>query len=250
MVEGVLQLDERSVTEIMTRRTKIVALNIADAPEVNWHKIVASGHSHFPVYEGSRDHILGLVSVKSLWANAAAGVGNDIRHHLTSPLFVPETIHLVQLLDTFRKSGRHLALVTDEFGGIQGLVTLIDVMEAIVGDLPEPDDRLAPSLAPRDDGSWLVDGALAITELRRRVAVPLLPGEEDRDFTTLGGFVLDFLGQIPRAGEHFTCQGWRFEVVDMDRHRIDKILLAGPPPDGIPHPVLPTSQKTIFPDRS
>ena len=140
MVEGVLRLDERPVTEIMTRRNRVVWLNIADADEINWRKIVASGHSHFPVYEGTRDNVLGLVAVKALWANSAIGLESRLRNHLTPPLFVPETVNAVQLLENFKKSGKHLALVTDEFGGIQGLVTLIDVMEAIVGDLPEPGD--------------------------------------------------------------------------------------------------------------
>ena len=226
MVEGVLRLDERCVTEIMTRRTKIVWLNVADSEEVNWRKIVTSGHSHFPVYEGTRDHVIGMVSVKSLWANAAAGVANNIRNHLTQPLVVPQTVHVVQLLDGFKKSGKHLALVTDEFGSVQGLVTLIDVMEAIVGDLPEPGDRVSPDAVQRDDGSWLVDGGLEVGELRHRFELPALPGEEDEDFETLGGFVLDRMGYIPRPGEHFTCHGWRFEVVDMDRNRVDKVLLA------------------------
>ena len=225
MVEGVLRLDERCVTEIMTRRTKIVWLNVADSEEVNWRKIVTSGHSHFPVYEGTRDHVIGMVSVKSLWANAAAGVANDIRNHLTQPLVVPQTVHVVQLLEGFQKTGKHLALVTDEFGSVQGLVTLIDVMEAIVGDLPEPGDRVSPDAVQRDDGSWLVDGSLDVAALRRRFELPALPGEEDEDFETLGGFILDRLGNIPRPGEHFTCHGWRFEVVDMDRHRVDKVLL-------------------------
>jgi putative hemolysin len=230
MVEGVLRLDERSVTEIMTRRTKIVWLNVADSDEVNWRKIVTSGHSHFPVYEGTRDHVIGMVSVKSLWANAAAGVPNSVRNHLTQPLVVPQTVHVVQLLESFKKTGKHLALVTDEFGSVQGLVTLIDVMEAIVGDLPEPGDRVSPDAIQREDGSWLVDGSLAVDELRRRFELPPLPGEEDEDYETLGGFMLDRFGHIPRPGEHFTCHGWRFEVVDMDRHRVDKVLLAKTPP--------------------
>ena len=225
MVEGVLRLDERAVTEIMTRRTKIVWLNVADSEEINWRKIVTSGHSHFPVYESTRDHVIGMVSVKSLWANAAAGVPNSIRNHLTPPLVVPQTVHVVQLLESFQKTGKHLALVTDEFGSVQGLVTLIDVMEAIVGDLPEPGDRVSPDAIQRDDGSWLVDGSLAVQEFRRRFNLPPLPGADDDDYETLGGFILDRFGYIPRAGEHFTCHGWRFEIMDMDRHRVDKVLL-------------------------
>jgi len=228
MVEGVLRLDERPVTEIMTRRNRVVWLNIADADEINWRKIVASGHSHFPVYEGTRDNVLGLVAVKALWANAAIGLESRLRNHLTPPLFVPETVNAVQLLETFKKSGKHLALVTDEFGGIQGLVSLIDVMEAIVGDLPEPGDRRGPDAVQRDDGSWLVDGSMTVEEFRRRFSFGPLPREQEENFETLGGFVLDRLGHIPRPGEAFAWSGWRFEVMDMDRNRVDKVLLAQP----------------------
>jgi putative hemolysin len=226
MVEGVLRLDERPVTDIMTRRNRVVWLNIADPDEVNWRKIVASGHSHFPVYEGTRDNVLGLVAVKALWANAAIGLESRLRNHLTPPLFVPETINAVQLLETFKKSGKHLALVTDEFGGIQGLVSLIDVMEAIVGDLPEPGDRRGPDAVQREDGSWLVDGAMAVADLQRRFILGPLPRENEEAYATLGGFVLDRLGHIPRPGEAFAWGGWRFEVMDMDRNRVDKVLVA------------------------
>lgn len=226
MIEGVLRLDERPVTEIMTRRTKIVWLNVDDADEVNWRKIVSSGHSLFPVYEGTRDHVIGLVSVKALWANAAIGLGNRLRDHLTQPLYVPQTVNAVQLLETFKKSGKHLALVADEFGSIQGIVTLIDVMEAIVGDLPEPGDRVSPQAVQRDDGSWLVDGSMDIEEMKRLFAMGPLPGEEDDDFHTVGGFLLDRFGHIPVASESIEWGGWKFEVVDMDRHRVDKVMLS------------------------
>lgn len=227
MVEGVLRLDERAVAEIMTRRDSIVWLDIADTDDVNWRKIVASGHSLFPVYEGSTDHVLGMVSVKALWANAAIGLGNRLRDHLTQPLYVPQTSNAVQLLDIFKKSGKHLALVTDEFGSIQGIVTLIDVMEAIVGDLPEPGDRLGPQAVQRDDGSWIVDGRMEIDELKRLFKLDALPGEEDGDYRTLGGFVLDRLGHIPVESESVEWAGWKFEVIDMDRHRVDKVLVSG-----------------------
>jgi len=226
MVEGVLRLDEKPVTEIMTRRTKIVWLDVDDTDEVNWRKIVASGHSLFPVYEGTRDHVLGMVAVKALWANSAIGLRNPLRDHLTQPQYVPQTINVVQLLESFKKSGKHLALVTDEFGSIQGIVTLIDVMEAIVGDLPEPGDRKAPAAVQRDDGSWLVDGSMDIHEFKRLFSLGQLPGEEDDDFQTVGGFLLDRFGRIPTASEWLEWSDWRFEVVDMDRHRVDKILVS------------------------
>ncbi len=225
MVEGVLRLDELPVTEIMTRRTKIVWLNIADTDEVNWRKIVASGHSHFPVYEGTRDHVIGMVSVKSLWANAALGVANELKNHLVKPLFAPSSIMAVQLLETFKKTGKHLALITDEFGSIQGIVSLIDVMEAIVGELPEPGDRRLPDAVQREDGSWLVDGAMSIDAFRTRFETGPLPHEDREVFETLGGFMVDRFGHIPAVSEHFTWNGWRFEIVDMERHRVDKVLV-------------------------
>lgn len=237
MVEGVLRLDERPVTEIMTRKSKIVFLNVNDPDEANWRKIVTSGHSHFPVYEGTRDHVLGMVSVKALWANAAIGIPSRLRDHLTKPLFVPRSVTVVQLLESFKKTGKHLALVTDEYGSIQGIVSLIDVMEAIVGDLPEPGDRRAPDAVQRDDGSWLIDGAMDIEEFKTRFAFPLLPRERESGFETLGGFVLDRFGHIPTVGEHFNWNGWRVEVMDMDRHRIDKVLLCK----------LPVSPETASP---
>jgi len=226
MVEGVLRLDERPVTDIMTRRSRIVFLNVGETDEVNWRKIVTSGHSHFPVYEGSRDYVLGMVSVKALWANAAIGVPSKLTDHLTKPLFVPRSVTIVQLLESFKNTGKHLALVTDEYGSIQGIVSLIDVMETIVGDLPEPGDRRAPDARQREDGSWLVDGTMDIDEVKLRFGFTALPGHEDEGFETLGGFVLDRFGHIPAVGEYFEWGGWRFEVVDMDRNRIDKVLFA------------------------
>lgn len=224
MVEGVLRLDERPVTELMTRRTRIVWLDIEEPEEVSWRKIVASGHSHFPVFEGSRDNVLGMVAVKSLWANAAFGVANNLRMHLTQPLFVPSTINAAQLLELFKKSGKHTALVTDEYGTVQGLVSLIDVMEAIVGDLPEPGDRRTQELVQREDGSWLVDGAMRIDEFRTRFNLREFPGEQDGFYETVGGFVTHRLARIPRTGELIAWEGWTFEVVDMDRNRVDKVI--------------------------
>ncbi|WP_438480655.1 hemolysin family protein [Oleiharenicola lentus] len=240
MVEGVLHLDKLPVTELMTRRSKIIFLNAADSDDSNWRKIVKSGHSHFPVYEGARDHVIGMVSVKSLWANTAAGVPNHIRHHLTPALVVPASITAVQTLESFKKSGKHLALITDEFGSIVGLVSLIDVMEAIVGDLPERDDHRAPEAVQSEDGSWLIDGALLLEEFHERFQLPPLPGEDDEDFETLGGFVIDYLGHIPKPGASFKWNNYSFEVAAMDRHRVDKIVLRINPPAETP-PTVETS---------
>jgi len=225
MVEGVLRLDESPVTALMTRRTQIVWLDAADTAEANWRKIVASGHSYFPVYEGTRDNVIGMVAVKALWANAAFGLPVILRDQLVKPLFVPQTVTAVQLLENFKKTGKHFALVTDEFGTVQGLVTLIDVMECIVGDLDGPARRREQAAIQREDGSWLVEGSMELAELKRRFVLDRLPGEENDGFSTLGGFVLDRFGHVPHAGEYFDFAHWRFEVMDMDRHRVDKVLL-------------------------
>lgn len=226
MVEGVLALDQLAVTAIMTPRPKIVYLNVDDPEEVNWRKIVTSGHSYFPVYQANRDQVIGMVAVKALWAHSAIGLPTTLKNLLIPPLFVPDTHKVLQLLEQFRQTGRHIAVVTDEFGAVQGVVTLIDVMEAIVGDIPQRGHPAQPQIRKRDDGSWLIDATLAIGEFKALVGVDRpLPHEADAEYQTLGGFVLTQFGRIPVAGDHFDWADWRFEVMDMDRRRIDKVLV-------------------------
>jgi putative hemolysin len=227
MVEGVLTLDQRPVTALMTPRPKIVFLNLEDPEDVNWRKIVTSGHSYFPVYQSNRDQVVGMVAVKALWAHSAIGLPTSLKNLLLPPLFVPETLNAIQLLEQFKKSGRHIAVVTDEFGVVRGLVTLIDVMEAIVGDIPERGRQTAPEAKRREDGSWLVDATLPTGELKTLLGLETpLPHEAEADYQTLGGFVVTQFGRIPAAGDYFECCGWRFEVVDMDKRRVDKVLIA------------------------
>jgi putative hemolysin len=227
MVAGVLELDQLPVTAIMTPRPKMVFLNLEDPDEVNWRKIVSSGHSRFPIYQTNHDQVVGVVTVKAIWANSAFGVQSTLRSVMVPPLVVPETMTVIHLIEQFRKSGQHLALIADEFGTLQGLVTMIDVMEAIAGDLPERGRRAAPEARKRDDGSWLIDATLVLGEFKELLGLQdNLPHEEEAEFKTAGGFVMTYFGRIPRAGDHFDHAGWRFEVVDMDRHRIDKLLVA------------------------
>ncbi len=227
MVEGVLTLDQRLVTTLMTPRPKIVFLNINDPEDANWRKIVTSGHSYFPVYQNHHDQIVGMVAVKALWAHSAIGLPTALKNLLQPPLFVPKTMMAIQLLEQFKKTGKHIAIVMDEFGAVQGIVTLIDVMESIVGDLPERGDRAQPVANRRDDGSWLIDATLPIAELKTLLSLDApLPNEADADFQTLGGFVVTQLGRIPTAADWFEWSGWRFEVVDMDGRRVDKVLVA------------------------
>jgi putative hemolysin len=225
MVEGVLTLDELPVTALMTPRPKIVFLNIDDPEEANWRKIVTSGHSYFPVYQGSRDQVVGMVAVKSLWAHSAIGLPTTLKNLLVPPLLVPETLTTIQLLERFKQSGRHIAIVADEFGAVQGLVTLIDVLEEIVGDLPEPGRQGQPEAKRRDDGSWMIDATLPADELRTLLGIEApLPDEKDAEYKTVGGFVVTQFGRIPAAGERFEWAGWTFEVAAMDRRRVDKVV--------------------------
>ena len=169
MVESVLSLDSLMVREIMTPRPKIVFLGRDEPSEQVWHKIVVSGHSIFPVYEGNRDNVVGIVSIKSLYANIAAGTAARVRDLMIKPLVVPETQTVRQLLEALRRTRFHVALVADEFGGITGLVTMSDVAEAVLGDIPSLDQRLQPEAKQRDDGSWLIDGLYDVGDLAEKM---------------------------------------------------------------------------------
>jgi len=223
MVESVLALDRMSVMTIMTPRPRTVWLDLTDPDEVNWRKIVASGHSYFPVCDGAPDRLVGMLSVKALWANSAAGFDTPMRDLLFKPLFVPESTTGIEVLETFKRAGRRVALVQDEFGTVSGVVTLIDVLESIVGDLPERGKPRGPVARRTDDDTWLVDATLPLADLREAIGVGMLANEEKADFQTLGGFVLTGLGRIPRVGDVFVASGFSWEVVSMDRFRVDRV---------------------------
>ncbi|MCD6340059.1 MAG: HlyC/CorC family transporter [Verrucomicrobia bacterium] len=239
MVQRVLELDQIPVREIMTPKPKIIWLNKEDPHETIWHKIVVSNHSYFPVYEGSRDRVIGIVSLKAIYANLAADLPVNLGDLAERPLIVPENQNAIQLLDVFKQSGKHIALVADEYGGIVGLVTLHDVMEAIVGDFPSQDERLKPSAVRRPDGSWLVDGMLNVDALEELLPGFRLAGPHG-EFQTVAGYVVKRFGYVPREGETFREGDYVFEVLDMDGYRVDKVFvmpadkappsLAGPEP--------------------
>jgi putative hemolysin len=230
IVERSLTLDTFRVVDIMTPRARIVWLNGADADEVNWRKIVASGHSIFPVYGQHRDDVLGLVSVKSLWANLALAGAAPLKDLVTEPLIVPESMSALKLLESFKQTRKHVALVTDEFGTVQGLVTLVDVFQELVGDIPADDRPRLSHIVRREDGSWLVDAVVDVDEVKSLLSLKELPGENEEDFQTLGGFILAQFQRIPHEGEFFTACDFRFEIADMDRHRVDKVLIQRAPP--------------------
>ena len=225
MVESVLALDRLPVRDIMTPRARIIWINKADPHEAIWHKIVVSGHSNFPVYEHSRDQVAGVISLKSVYANLAAGMPATVRDLLVPATFVRGKQTAASLLEMFKRTGRHVALVTDDSGRIIGLVTLIDVMEAIVGEFPSPAERLKPQATKRADGSWLVDGFMGLETLQPMLLRVQFPPLESRDYATIGEFVASHLGRTPKEGETFDEQGFRFEALDMDGTRVDKVLI-------------------------
>lgn len=235
IIHSALELDQLPVREIMTPRPKVIWLNQDDPHEQTWHKIVVSNHSHFPVYEGNRDRTVGVVSVKAIYANLAAGVGVKLKDLMVPPLVVPETQMVLQLVESFKQSGKHIALVADEFGSIAGLVTMNDVMEAIVGEFPSQGERAKPVAKKRDDGSWLIDAMIDLDAVEKALPGFRFDGGAHSEYQTLAGFVVKTLGHVPKEGETFEAQGYIFEVLDMDRHRVDKVLVmpvkSAPQPD-------------------
>jgi putative hemolysin len=225
IVHSALELDQLPAREIMTPRPKVIWLNEDDPHDQVWHKIVVSNHSHFPVYRGNRDHTVGIVSVKAIYANLAAGAGVTLRNLMVPPLVVPETQTVLQLVETFKQSGKHIALVTDEFGSIVGLVTLNDVMEAVVGEFPSQGERAKPEARRRDDGTWLIDAMIDLGSVEQALPGFRFGGQAPTEYQTLAGFVVKQLGHVPKEGETFERQGYVFEVLDMDRHRVDKVLV-------------------------
>lgn len=228
MVTQVFRLADRRVDELMTPRPRVIWLDVDDPPEANWARIAASPHSYYPVCQGDLDQVLGLVSVKELWAASVTAQPLDLRRLMSQPLLVPEQTLALKLLEQYRQAGKHLALAVDEFGGIQGLITLTDILEAIVGDMPTAEQPLNAPIVRREDGSYLVDGILAFDEFKDRFQVRADSVGPDGDYQTLGGFVMAHLGRIPREGDKFPWHGFQFEVVDMDGLRVDKVLVVAP----------------------
>ncbi len=224
MVDSIFRFGDRQLRSLMTPRTEIVWLDVDSSQESIRETVTGSRHSHFPVCDGTIDYVLGFVHTKDLLATNWAGEAPDLRALLQPALFLPETMLALRALERFKQTGIQIALLVDEFGGIDGLVTLIDMMEAIVGDIPTLDEIAEPPIVAREDGSFLVEGHLDVDGLKVLLDVEELPGEGA--FQTLGGFAVTRLGRLPRVGDTFQWGGYRFEVVDMDGNRIDKMLVA------------------------
>lgn len=230
MVENVFRLGDRRVVELMTPRRLVIWLDLDDPPEENLRKLVETPHIFYPVYRGSPDNVLGVLSIKDLWRQSATRQPLNLQAvPLCQPLFLPESIRAARVLELFKRSGQRIALVVDEYGGVEGLVTLADVVESITGDEPVTDAAGEPLAIERPDGSWLLDGMLSIDQLKETFDIEALPAEEEGDYQTVGGLVLHLLRRIPVEGDRLVWDGLRFEIVDMDGRRIDKVLVTREP---------------------
>ena len=235
IMKRALRLGDRRVDELMTPRLKIVMLDLADSFEDSMRKMMASPHSYFPVYETNPDQVTGLISVKQLWQVLATGNRPDLRKMTLDPLFVMESTPSLKVLEMFKSSGKHLAIVIDEYGGTAGIITLIDVLEAIVGDIPDDEAKSEKSAVKRKDGTWLVEGMIGLQDMKDLFSFTSLPHEKDGGYQTLGGMIMMSVGRIPRETDVVLWQGWRFEVMDMDGRRVDKVLVT--PPKNLREPI-------------
>jgi putative hemolysin len=226
MVARVFRLDELNVTGVMTPRSEIVTLDLEAPPEANIRHLLESGHSRFPVVRGKPDQVEGIVLTKALLEDSLSGRPLDVAGKLVKPLFVPQTLTAMEVVAAFKKYRQTIALVVNEFGDLQGLVTLNDIMEALVGDIATVDDEADRDAVRRDDGSWLLDGSITIERFKDVVGIEeSLPEEEQHTYHTVAGFVLLQLGRVPQVGDKFRWGRLQVEVLDMDRSRIDKVLV-------------------------
>lgn len=231
IVSNVLRLDEQRIAAIMTHRADIYELDL-ELPEDEIRKCLSeSPYTRIVVCRGGLEHIVGILRTADLLKPILGNEKLDVEPHLRPPLYVPEGVTTTHLLESFRKARQQCALIVDEYGELQGMVTLNDVLASIVGDLPSSDPTEIEDVVVRDEHSWLVEGSIPIERLKSAVDMEEdLPGEDENAYNTLGGLIMYVLGRIPVTPDAFEVAGYRFEVVDMDKNRVDKVLLTRLPP--------------------
>jgi putative hemolysin len=244
MVRNVFRLDDRQIASLMTPRSEIVYLDINQTLEENLDRLIQSNHSRFPVCRGGIDKVLGVITTKKVLKLTLKGGVTDLSEQLQPCVYVPESLTGMKLLEQFRESGIQMVFVIDEYGEILGLITLQDVLEALAGEFTprDPEDVWA---VQREDGTWLLDGFTPIPELKDRLGLRAVPEEEKGKYHTLSGMLMWLIGNLPRTADVVEWEQWRFEVVDMDGNRIDKVL-ASPLPallDRKQNTKAPTSQE-------
>ena len=245
MVRNVFRLDERQIASLMAPRSDMVWLDLNCPMEENLALVAESNHSRFPVCRGGPDEILGVVGAKQLFNQTMRGAPVDLTRDLQPPVYVPEFLTGMELLDQFRASGTHMVFVIDEYGEVQGLITLHDLIEAVTGEFV-PDNIEEAWAVRRENGSWLLDGLIPIVELKDRLGFKTVPEEDKGRYHTLSGMMMWLLGRLPYTGDIATWEGWRLEVVDLDGKRIDKGLASRlPEPEGDASVETPPDSPTI-----
>jgi putative hemolysin len=230
MVRNVFRLDDRQIGSLMVPRADIVCLDVDDSFEDNLRHIEESDHARFPVVQGGIENILGVINARQWLARALKDKSQSLREQaLQSPLYVPETITGMELLDNFRLSDVHMAFVIDEYGEVQGIITLQDLIEAITGEF-QPRDPETSWAVQREDGSWLLDGHIPVPELKDRLGLEEVPEEERGRYHTLSGMIMLLTGTLPKVADSVLWEGWKLEIVDMDGRAIDKVLAVRLPP--------------------
>ena len=224
IVEMALRLGDRRASAVMTPRTQIVWLDLDDPEAENRRKIQESAYSRFPVVEGGPQQVNGIVQSKDLLIGALAGQPFDLRAATRPPLYLPNTVTVLRVLETFKTSGEPMALIVDEYGDLEGLVTQGDILKALVGDIPGSADA-DQRVVRREDGTWLIDGMVGLDEVKQVLDVSRFPGE-DADYHTLGGYMMARLNRIPMVADRISAAGYRLEVVKMDGRRVDRVLVS------------------------
>lgn len=225
MVRNVFRLDERQVGSMMIPRAEIAWLDIDDEAPAVLEMLRAHGYSRYPVCRGGLTEVVGVVSAQTLLQRALSGQALSLGQDLEAPIFVPETLSGMELLDHFRASDAQLVFVVDEYGEVQGVISVRDVLEAIAGEFSAPSDGDAWAVQ-RDDGSWLMDGLIPVPEFKDRLELKELPEEDRGRYNTLAGMIMLLLGRLPRTTDAVEWDAWRFEVVDLDGKRVDKVLVS------------------------
>lgn len=225
IVERTLALGDRRVNTFMTPRKEIIWIDIDSSFKTIRNKIAKRSYSYFPVCRDTLDKVLGIVRTEDLLADYLLEEKMDLKKFLTKPLFIPETMNGLEVLELFKKTGVHTALVVDEYGNIRGILTLTEILEAIVGDMPALQETEEKDFIKRDNNSWFVDGLVPTDDFKLYFHIKKLQGEKTGNFHTIGGFVMFKIGRIPISGDNFEWDKFRFEVVDMDGNRVDKLLV-------------------------
>jgi putative hemolysin len=224
LIEGVLKIGDRTVRTIMVPRTAVVWLDVEDKPEEIYATIAATGHSRYPVARGDIEDVIGVAQTKDLLEQQRKHGTIDVAAAAREPPYVVDRMPVLRLLERFKASAVHLAIVVDEHGSFEGIVTPTDILTAIAGDLPENEEAVEPLAVQRDDGSWLLDGLIPIPELKDRLQLRSVPEEEKARYQALSGMLMLVLGRMPQTGDTIVWESWKLEVIDMDGKRIDKVL--------------------------